>query len=78
MKAPVFSAISSNKAETRKVLRAVQKVAQKDMKMPFYIENHSVGAGSVVYATDKKAAREEYLRQCPGAVNDRFTAYVSK
>ncbi len=78
MKAPVFSAISGTKAETRNVLRAVKKLAQKGVKKPFYIENHSVGAGSVVYATDKKAAREEYLKQCPKAVNDRFTAYVSK
>ena len=45
---------------------------------PFLIENHSVGADALVYATDKKAAKEEYLKQCPDAVNDRFTAYIIK
>ena len=78
MKAPVFSAISGSKSETKKLMRDLRKVAQKEMKRPFYIENHSVGAGAVVYATDKKAAREEYLRQFPHAANERFTAYVAK
>ena len=77
MKAPLFSAISASPAETRKVMRDLRKVAQKDIKRPFYIENHSVGAGAVVYATDKKAAREEYLKQFPHAANERFTAYVT-
>ena len=78
MKAPVFSALSGSRSETKKLLRDLRKVAQKEIKRPFYIENHSVGAGAVVYATDKKAAREEYLRQFPHAATERFTAYVAK